>query len=152
MSILLIVLSPILLLLAKYHGNRILLFIAYVTTTIYFTAIIYNGLTYSSTDFFQSNFGVLLFGIIAILISFVAAVIGFGTNTLTILWLSLQGTVLYETLRQFPMSQFFKHFWSSPIIHTVIRDDYPILLMVIWIGFFLDKYQRELEREYLSRI
>src|SRR6476620_7070484 len=71
LSILLIVLSPILLLLAKYQGNRILLFIAYVTTTIYFTAIIYNGLSNSPTDFFQSSFSVLLLGIIAIVVSFV---------------------------------------------------------------------------------
>ena len=151
LNILLIVLSPILLLLAKYHGNRILLFIAYVTTTIYFTAIIYNGLSNSPIGFFQSNWGVLLFGIFAIIISLVAAVIGFGTNTLTILWLSLQGIVLYETLRQFPMNQFFEHFWSAPIIEAVIRGDFPILLMAIWIGLFLDKYQRELQREYLSR-
>ena len=150
-NILLIILSPILLLLAKYHGNRILLFIAYVTTTIYFTAIIYNGLSNSSTEFFQSNFGVLLFGIFAIIISLVVAVIGFGTNTLTILWLTLQGIVFYETLSQFPMNQFFTHFWSAPIIDAVIRDDFPILLMAIWIGLFLDKYQRELQREYLSR-
>ncbi len=150
-STLLIVLSPILLLTAKYQGNRILLFIAYVTTTIYFTAIVYNGLSNSPTDFFQSHFSVLLLGLVAIVISFVAAIIGFGTNTLTILWLSLQGIVLYETLTQFPTNQFFQHFWSAPIIDAVIRDDYPILLMVIWIGLFLDKYQRELQREYLSR-
>lgn len=150
-SILLIILSPILLLLAKYHGNRILLFIAYVTTTIYFTAIIYNGLSNSPIEFFQSSLGVLLFGIFAIIISLVVAVIGFGTNTLTILWLTLQGIVCYETLSQFPMNQFFTHFWSTPIIHAVIRDDFPILLMAIWIGLFLDKYQRELQREYLSR-
>ena len=87
----------------------------------------------------------------AIVISFVAAIIGFGTNTLTILWLSLQGIVLYETLIQFPTNQFFQHFWSAPIIDAAIRDDFPILLMVIWIGLFLDKYQRELQREYLSR-
>ena len=68
LNILLIVLSPILLLLAKYHGNRILLFIAYVTTTIYFTAIIYNGLSNSPIGFFQSSWGVLLFGIFAIII------------------------------------------------------------------------------------
>lgn len=151
LSILLIVLSPTLLLIAKYQGNRILLFIAYVTTTIYFTAIIYNGLSNSQIDFFQSSFHVLLLGIIAILVSFFVAVIGFGTNTLTILWLSLQGTVLYETLSQFPKNQFLAHFWSAPIIDAVVRDDYPILLMVIWIGLFLDKYQRELQREYLSR-
>lgn len=151
LSILLIILSPILLLFAKYQGNRVFLFIAYVTTTIYFTAILYNGLTNSQTSFFQSGFGVLLFGIFAILISLVVAVIGFGTNTLTILWLSLQGTVLYETLRQFPTNQFFEHFWSEQIIVNVVRGDYPILLMAMWIGLFLDKYQRELEREYLSR-
>jgi hypothetical protein len=151
LSILLIVLSPILLLIAKYQGNRILLFVAYVTTTIYFTAIIYNGLSNSPTDFFQSNFSVLLFSIAAILVSFIVAIVGFGTNTLTILWLSIQGIVLYETLSQFPMNQFFEHFWTAPIIDAVMRDDYPILLMVIWIGLFLDKYQRELQREYLSR-
>ena len=49
------------------------------------------------------------------------------------------------------MNQFFEHFWSTPIIEAVIRGDFPILLMAIWIGLFLDKYQRELQREYLSR-
>lgn len=150
LNILLIVLSPVLLLIAKYQGNRILLFIAYVTTSIYFTAIIYNGLSNSRIDFFQANFHVLLLSSIAIFISVVAAVIGFGTNTLTILWLSLQGIVLYETFSQFPTNQFFEHFWSAHIIDTAIRDDYPVLLMVIWIGLFLDKYQRELQRDYLS--
>lgn len=150
LSILLIVLSPILLLLAKYQGNRILLFIAYVTTTIYFTAIVYNGLSNSPIDFFQADFTVLLFGLIAIVVSSVAAVIGFGTNTLTILWLSLQSIIFYETCTQFPINQFFEHFWSASIIDAVIGDDYPILLMAIWIGLFLDKYHRELQKEYLS--
>ncbi|RID89551.1 hypothetical protein D1953_00075 [Peribacillus asahii] len=150
-SMLLIVLSPILLLLAKYQGNRLLLFAAYVTTTVYFTAIIYNGLSNSPIDFFQADFRILLFGLIAVALSLIAAVIGFGTNTLTILWLSLQGIVLYETFSQFPANRFLEHFWSAPIIDAVVRDDYPILLMVIWIGLFLDKYQKELQREYWFR-
>lgn len=151
LPIILIILSPILLLLAKFQGNRILLFIAYITTTIYFTAIIYNGLSNSPTDFFHSHLHVLLLGIIAIVISIVAAVIGFGTNTLTILWLALQGIIMYETFSQFPANLFLTHFWTISTVHAAIREDFPILLMVIWIGLFLDKYQRELEREYLSR-
>ena len=151
LPIFLIVLSPILLLIAKFQGNRILLFITYITTTIYFTAIIYNGLSTSPTDFFHSHLSVLLLGIVAIIVSLIAAMIGFGTNTLTILWLALQGIVMYETFSQFPANQFLIHFWSTPTIHAAIREDFPILLMVIWIGLFLDKYQRELQREYLSR-
>ncbi len=71
-SVLLIILSPLLLLLAKYHGNRYLLFAAYITTTVYFTAIIYNGLSNSGTDFFQSSFNVLLIGAAAALLSVIA--------------------------------------------------------------------------------
>lgn len=148
-SVLLIILSPLLLLLAKYHGNRYLLFAAYITTTVYFTAIIYNGLSNSSIDFFQSSFHVLLIGAVAVLLSIIAAVIGFGTNTLTILWLSLHGLVTFETIRM--SSGFLSHFWSDPVVQTAIRNDYPFLLMVVWIGLFLDKYQSELTRDYLSR-
>ncbi|MGE7183783.1 hypothetical protein ACQKKK_07175 [Peribacillus sp. NPDC006672] len=148
-SVLLIILSPLLLLLAKYHGNRYLLFAAYITTTVYFTAIIYNGLSNSGIDFFQSNFHVLLIGAAAVLLSIIAAVIGFGTNTLTILWLSLHALVTFETIRM--SSGFLSHFWSDPVVETAIRNDYPFLLMVVWIGLFLDKYQSELTRDYLSR-
>ncbi|MDW7615302.1 hypothetical protein ABES08_04065 [Peribacillus simplex] len=148
-SVLLIILSPLLLLLAKYHGNRYLLFAAYITTTVYFTAIIYNGLSNSGIDFFQSNFHVLLIGAAAVLLSIIAAVIGFGTNTLTILWLSLHALVTFETIRM--SSGFLSHFWSDPVLETAIRNDYPFLLMVVWIGLFLDKYQSELTRDYLSR-
>ncbi|MEJ9228543.1 hypothetical protein LAV79_03320 [Peribacillus butanolivorans] len=149
MSVLLIILSPLLLLLAKYHGNRYILFAAYITTTIYFTAIIYNGLSNSSIDFFQSSFHVLLLGAAAVLLSIIAAVIGFGTNTLTILWLSLHALVTFETIRM--SSGFLSHFWSNPVVETAVRNDYPFLLMVVWIGLFLDKYQSELTRDYLSR-
>ncbi|MFP3508723.1 hypothetical protein SB775_03460 [Peribacillus sp. SIMBA_075] len=148
-SVLLIILSPPLLLLAKYHGNRYLLFAAYITTTVYFTAIIYNGLSNSGIDFFQSSFHVLLIGAAAVLLSIIAAVIGFGTNTLTILWLSLHALVTFETIRM--SSGFLSHFWSDPVLETAIRNDYPFLLMVVWIGLFLDKYQSELTRDYLSR-
>ncbi|MFE4809716.1 hypothetical protein ACFQ9Y_00900 [Peribacillus simplex] len=148
-SVLLIILSPILLLLAKYHGNRYLLFAAYITTTVYFTAIIYNGLSNSGTDFFQSNFHVLLIGAAAALLSVIAAVIGFGTNTLTILWLSLHALVTFETIRM--SSGSLSDFWSDPVVQTAVRNDYPFLLMVVWIGLFLDKYQSELTRDYLSR-
>ncbi|MDM5210301.1 hypothetical protein QUF94_02295 [Peribacillus sp. NJ4] len=149
LSILLIILSPLLLLLAKYHGNRYLLFAAYITTTVYFTAIIYNGLSNSGIDFFQSDFNVLLIGAAAVLLSIIAAVIGFGTNTLTILWLSLHALVTFETIRM--SSGFLSHFWSDPVVETAVRNDYPFLLMVVWIGLFLDKYQSELTRDYLSR-
>lgn len=148
-SVLLIILSPLLLLLAKYHGNRYLLFAAYITTTVYFTAIIYNGLSNSGIDFFQSSFNVLLIGAAAALLSVIAAVIGFRTNTLTILWLSLHALVTFETIRM--SSGFLSGFWSDPVVETAIRNDYPFLLMVVWIGLFLDKYQSELTRDYLSR-
>jgi hypothetical protein len=151
LSVLLIILSPLLLLLAKSHGNRYLLFSTYITTTIYFTAIIYNGLSNSSLDFFQSSLHVLMIGIAAVLLSIIAAVIGFGTNTLTILWLSLHALVTFETIRLYNASDFLAHFWSTPVVEAAIRKDYPFLLMAIWIGLFLDKYQRELTRDYLSR-
>lgn len=151
LSIILIVLSPALLLFSKYKRNRILLFIAYVTTTVYFTSIIYNGLSANSTEFFREDFSILSLGIFAIVISAVAAVVGFGTNTLTILWFTLQCIVLFETMMHYPMQQFSQYFWSNPVMNDVIQNDYPILLMVVWIGLFLDKYQRELIRDYLSR-
>ncbi|WP_110928520.1 hypothetical protein [Bacillus massiliglaciei] len=150
-SILLIVLSPALLLFAKYKRNRLLLFAAYSTTTVYFTAILYNGLTDSSVDFFQSEARVLLYGLAAILVSIIAAVVGFGTNTLTILWLSFYILVIFETVTHYPLSSFLDHFWSRSVIEDAVRKDYPFLLMVIWIGLFLDKYQRELTRDYLTR-
>ncbi|MFJ7639406.1 hypothetical protein ACQKIC_13260 [Peribacillus sp. NPDC046944] len=150
-SVLLIILSPLLLLLAKYHGNRYLLFTAYITTTIYFTAIIYNGLSDSSIDFFQSGISVLLLGLAAFLLSIIAAVIGFGTNTLTILWLALHALVSFETVTMNSASGFLSHFWTTPVVEAAIRNDFPFLLMIIWIGLFLDKYQRELTRDYLSR-
>lgn len=150
-SPLLIILSPVLLLLAKYHGNRYLLFAAYVTTTVYFTAIIYNGLSNSALDFFQSGLSVLAIASAAVLLSIIAAVVGFGTNTLTILWLALHALVTFETIALNSASGFLAHFWSTQVVETVIRSDYPFLLAVIWIGLFLDKYQRELTREYLSR-
>lgn len=148
---LLIILSPLLLLIAKYKGSRTLLFLAYLCTTIFFTSIIYNALSTGSTDYFHSGASSFFIALIAITVSLSAAIIGFGTNTLTILWISLHILVLRQTLILYSASAFFEHFWSEKALDTVIRHDYPFILMIIWLGLFLDKYQRELSREYISR-
>jgi len=147
----LIILSPLLLLIAKYKGSRTLLFLAYLCSTIFFTSIIYNALSSDSTDYFHSGASSFLIGLVAIAVSLSAAIIGFGTNTLTILWITLHALVLRQTLLLYPVSTFFEHFWSEKAVDTVISHDYPFVLMIVWLGLFLDKYQRELTREYISR-
>jgi hypothetical protein len=147
----LLLLSPLLLLIAKFKGNRLLLFLAYVSSTIFFTSILYNGIFLNREAFFYSGLTAVPISLVAVLFSILAAYIGFGTNTLTIVWLTLHALVAFETLQGSPASTFFEHFWSPIYVESVIRDDYPILLMMIWLGLFLDKYQRALTRDYISQ-
>ncbi|MFJ5623383.1 hypothetical protein ACIQD3_11710 [Peribacillus loiseleuriae] len=150
-NILFIVISPTLLLLSKFKGNRTLLFFAYVCSSIFFLSILYNGFFTTQYDFFHSGLLAIGISLLAILFSTIAAFIGFGTSTLTIVWLTLHGLVAYEAFQLGDSSGFLDSFWSPKTIETAISKDYAFLLMFVWIGLFLDKYQRAIVREYISR-
>ncbi|MBA9026819.1 hypothetical protein [Peribacillus huizhouensis] len=149
-NILFIVISPTLLLLSKFKGSRTLLFFAYVCSSIFFLSVLYNGF-FRQDDFFHSGLLAVGISLLAIVFSIFAAVIGFGTSTLTIVWLTLHGLVVYEALQLAGLGGFLDTFWSQKAIETAISNDYAFLLMFVWIGLFLDKYEKAIVREYISR-
>ena len=148
---LLIAAAPVLLLIAKYKGSKLLLFFAYMCTTLYFTAVLYDTFSEGAERYFTSGWPAVLLAAAALIISIAAAIIGFGTNTLTILWFMLHLLVIRQTLVLYVPSSFFSHFWARETADMAITRGYPVLLMAVWLGLFLDKYQRELRRERLIR-
>lgn len=144
---LLIIGSAVTLIATKYKFNRAIIFLTYACSIFYF------GLFFTKiTDIvplqsimLPSNVGYIL--ILAITIGTIASYANFGSNTLSVVWLTLHLFILISTFQLSNQTSFFAAYWSEISQLYTIQTYYPFLLAGLLIGIYLEKYQVEIKRE-----
>ncbi|WP_026694511.1 hypothetical protein [Peribacillus kribbensis] len=144
-----IILSAALLWKTKYDNRRTLLFLAYFISSWYLASLLTSPLLLETIHVRSLPYQPLCVLGIALLIGLIAAAFLFGTSTLTFIWLVLYLLAAAEALLSSPGS-FLSNYWTGAQMSDTIHQFYPVLIAVIFIGIYLEKFQKAMVLDYLA--
>ncbi len=133
-----ILLTTFALLATKYKFNRLLIFVTYFGSALFFISLYGKTIT-------TISFGVMV--ALSAVIGIIAVSLKLGSNTLSFVWVIMHILVFITAFQMTNYTSFLSALWSNNAQLYTISQYYPYLLAGFLIGVFFEKYQMALKRD-----
>lgn len=148
---LLIIASTVTLFITKHRYNKVFIFLTY-TCSVFFFGLLFSRAADSfllNSMTIPTNIAIVL--LVAVIIGGISAFANFGSNTLSVVWLTLHLLMFVASVQMSTHISFISALWSNNAQLYTIREYYPFLIAGMLIGVFLEKYQVEMKKDHRNR-